>query len=503
MANPSSIGLYLLLTGFIVSCHVESTTPLYFGQGAMIGEVTDHSSIFQTRLTKTDTIIGGDIPGAEGWIRFSWWPTNYPGQRNSSPWLAAVPTHDFTVKYQAHQLLNNTIYQYHAFACLDTLSKDDNKIRGFFRTNPGDLVQDSLSFVVVTGMNYYFFHYGKYDSKAAYVGPDKNLGYPALASIANLQPDYFIGTGDNVYFDHPTTKNYSSAINEGKNPSPGMFTGKEVISERGMRRKYHLQFCQPRFRKLFASVGTYWEKDDHDYRVNDSDPYIDFPISHELGIKNFREQLPVVDPSKSEAETYRTHRLNRDVQLWFLEGRDFRSANESPDGPGKTIWGDKQKVWLQETLLSSDAKYKLIISPTPMVGPDDARKRDNHVNPRGFRKEGEAFFEWLSGNKFSTDRLFIICGDRHWQYHAIHPSGYQEFSCGALVDANARSGRLAGDSLSTDPDGIIRQKYIQGSEDQASGGFLHVKSSLLELGSGLIFDFYDEQGALLYEFTAD
>ena len=150
--------------------------------------------------------------------------------------------------------------------------------------------------------------------------------------------------------------------------------------------------------------------------------------------------------------------------------------------------------------MASDAKFKLIISPTPLVGPDDAYKKDNHVNTLGFRTEGEAFFQWLRANEFSPDELFIICGDRHWQYHAIHPSGYQEFSCGALVDANSRAGRLAGDPNSTDPDALINQMYVQGNSESATGGFLELVIRPTQESSTVTFNFFDEWGVSLYSF---
>ena len=93
---------------------------------------------------------------------------------------------------------------------------------------------------------------------------------------------------------------------------------------------------QPRFQDLFAEVGTYWEKDDHDYRLNDADPFTDFPISHELGISSFKEQLPITDPKDKNALTYRTYRMNKDVQIWMLEGRDYRSANKDKLGSGQS-----------------------------------------------------------------------------------------------------------------------------------------------------------------------
>ena len=266
----------------------------------------------------------------------------------------------------------------------------------------------------------------------------------------------------------------------------------------GMRKKYHEQFAQPRFIELFASVPTYWEKDDHDYRVNDCDPHIDFPISHALGVRNFREQLPVVDPTDENAETYRTYQVNSLLQIWLVEGRDFRSANAAPDGPEKMLWGQKQVAWLKETLIQSTATFKILISPTPMIGPDDVSKRDNHANINGSRYERDMFFSWLLENGFLQKLFYIVCGDRHWQYHSIDPTGFEEFSCGALVDANSRIGRKPGDEKSTDPDAQIKQPYFQ---DPASGGFL--KFVVTPDPPRLKFIYFDENGSELYHYQKE
>jgi len=93
--------------------------------------------------------------------------------------------------------------------------------------------------------------------------------------------------------------------------------------------------------------------------------------------------------------------------------------------------------------------------------------------------------------------FYILCGDRHWQYHALHPTGIEEFSCGALVDANSRLGRKPGDPKSTDPKGLIRQIYTQ---KERSGGFLEIKvtPATEDRPSTLKFLFRDELGTILY-----
>jgi alkaline phosphatase/alkaline phosphatase D len=132
-----------------------------------------------------------------------------------------------------------------------------------------------------------------------------------------------------------------------------------------------------------------------------------------------------------------------------------------------------------------------------MIGPDSNSKRDNHTNPKGFRHEGTQFFEWLKSNGFLERHFYVVCGDRHWQYHSRHPTGFEEFSCGALVDANAIVGIRPGAPRSSDPRAEIQQFYTQ---REASGGFLMV-SVLPELKQNeavLEFTFFDERGVLQY-----
>ncbi len=492
----NSILRTLLIATVIVSCK-PVIQDIYLGQGIMAGEATSTSVILQSRLTVSDTLTNGDLTGKEGIARFEIDKDSTFNNPLYSYFTESRSENDFIIKRKVEGLEPGNKYFYRLQFGKDKNSLFESEV-ATFKTLPGPNSNTKLSLVVVTGMNYYKFHFGNYEEGTAYSEADKLRGYPALRAIHNLNPDYFIGTGDNVYFDHPNKANFDRAVNAGRNPNPGRYKGMEVVDEEGMRRKYHEQFVQPRFRELFNDVGTYWEKDDHDYRFNDADPYQEFPISHELGIKNFKEQLPVVSPDDINAKTYRTHRMSRDLQIWMLEGRDFRSSNQIEDGPDKTLLGIEQLNWLKETLVESDASFKLIISPTPMVGPDDAYKRDNHVNHEGFRYEGEEIFKWLVDNGFLNKNLYIICGDRHWQYHAMHPSGIEEFSTGALVDNNSRPGRLAGDPNSTDPDGLIKQFYIQGDVESSSGGFLSVE---VERKNGIptaTFRYYNEKAEMLY-----
>ena len=190
----------------------------------------------------------------------------------------------------------------------------------------------------------------------------------------------------------------------------------------------------------------------------------------------------------ADAPTYRTHRVSKKLQLWITEGRDYRSPNKMKDGPKKSLWGTEQRDWLKHTLKESDAEWKIIVSPTPMVGPDMGKKSDNHASLKGFRHEAESFFAWVKEN--SIENLLIFCGDRHWQYHSVHPSGVEEFACGALNDENSRLGVAPGDPKGTDPDALVKQLF---TSPKPQGGYLVVTS-----GRDLEVEFHNAEGKLLH-----
>lgn len=473
---------------------VPAASSVDHGQGEMAGRVTETSAILQSRLTQGTTLIDGDLSGSPGVARFELADNPEFKKSRKTRWIKASPDYDYIIKVEVAGLRPSTKYYYRL---LYGPERDDTS-KGrtcSFKTIGGKNAIQKTRFAVVTGMNYFFFHEGPYKPEDAYQGDDKHLGYPALEAIRKLEPDFFVGTGDTVYFDHPAKR-------KGSNRWMGVAWSDRAKTETEMRRKYHEQFIQPRFVALFADVPTYWEVDDHEYRYNDCDNTGDKMPTPEMGARNFREQLPVVDPADPTASTYATFRVSRDLQIWLVEGRLYRSPNKMPDGPDKTIWGETQKQWLKDTLLASDATFKILISPTPLVGPDDRSKRDNHTNLGGFRHEAQEFFDWLKQNGFLNKNFYILCGDRHWQYHAKHPSGFEEFSSGALVEANSRLGVKAGSPKSTDPEGKIRQYYCQ-LEGKPSAGFLMVTVSPKKEGAQALFEFYDEHGNLAYSHTKD
>ena len=464
--------IQLAIALFAIACLVETSDAddVFLGQGTMSGEVTATSVLLQTRLTGTTKLDADeDIPGVTGFASFQWGESEELIDSNQTPFYQASNTHDHIIRSELTDLRPATRYYYRVVYGGTAEATKFGPVCSF-KTLPGAELPTTVRFIVGSCMNYNKFMYGKAGNAGDVITAteeDKRLGFPAFESMKSHEPDFFIGTGDIVYYDNK--------INSA-----------ETVKQ--LRQCWHEQFRFPRMIEFFRHVPGYWSKDDHDFRFNDSDNASERLPLPRTGIELFREQLPIVTMEDSTSPTYRTHRVNRDLQIWLSEGRDYRSPNRMPDGPDKTLWGAEQLGWLKSSLKASDAKWKILVTPTPMVGPDSAKKKDNHTNLGGFRHEANEFFDWLAAN--GIDRFMTICGDRHWQYHSIHPSGVEEFACGALNDENARVGVLPGSPNGTDPEGLIKQPYTY---PKPSGGYLLVQAS-----EELVFEFRNAKGKLLH-----
>ena len=237
---------------------------------------------------------------------------------------------------------------------------------------------------------------------------DLKNGHKIYPSMLKINPDFYVHTGDVEYYDKP---------------------GPYALTEDLMRFKWDRLFALPFQRHFFTQITTYFIKDDHDTLCDDVYPGMTYgTVPFERGLEIFdKEQFPEND------KRYKTVRWGKDLQVWLVEGRNFRSKNSEPDGPDKTIWGKEQKQWLFSTLEKSNASFKIIITPTPILGPDRKNKNDNYANS-GFKYEGDQIREFINQQK----NVFICNGDRHWQYVTHLPeTNLWEFSCGAGSDSHA------------------------------------------------------------------
>jgi alkaline phosphatase D len=440
--------------------------------GARVGEITPSSAIVWARLTKHSVRNNGGVvfegkgnrqkpavvdmdvaeiegacPGAKGQIRLLYHPHADRTKAIQSPWRDVSEDTDFATHFSLSELEPATEYHYSIETREAEQSQENLPLSGKFVTAPRVTSPSELRFCVMTCQGYPDRGH-----------PDGHDIYPAMQA---LNPAFVVLTGDVVYYD---------------NDPP------QAVNAELARLHWERMFSLPRQRKLLLSCGTYWLKDDHDTLKNDSWPGAKAgKLTFAEGQKIFQQQTPLM------GKGYRTFRWGRDLQIWLTDGRDNRSPNNSPDGPSKTIWGEEQKEWFKSTMKASDATWRVLISPTPLVGPDREGKNDNHAN-RGFSHEGNELRDWLQVN--APDNFLVLCGDRHWQYHSVHPeTGLHEFSVGPA--SNEHAGGTPGHN----------PKYHR--FHRVKGGFASVSCSRSGDKSRLRVIHHDVHGQAVYEWQQE
>ncbi|MFL3657894.1 MAG: alkaline phosphatase D family protein [Opitutales bacterium] len=415
LKSINRIALALLLSPLLASA-LEGP---FLGTGVKVGEADTNSVIVWVRLTESPKAdfdrlpiftqgLTSDIkdsgsmpcdvaPGTPGEYRVHHWlESKGDKSKRSSAWTKVGPKTDFIGQLHLINLKPGENYAYQVETRHIGSSKTASKANGTFNTAPLKKAKGPIRFIVTTCQAIRSIDSGE-------------QGHSTYRQMLDFDPHFLVHTGDIVYYDKaPLAKNLAQA-----------------------RAKWNLMFSYSYNQSFHQNVTSYFMKDDHDTLKNDcwlGQTYGD--LTFEEGLDIFREQVPM------GKETYRTYRWGKDVQIWMTENRDFRSANTDPDGPNKTILGEKQKAWLKETILASDATYKFVISPGPLVGPDKFGKKDNHSN-EVFAHEGQELRNFLSQQK----NTFVICGDRHWQYCSKDPdTGLLELGCGAINDQHDYGG---------------------------------------------------------------
>jgi alkaline phosphatase D len=61
---------FLCLFALSLGCMPAATAQIFLGQGVIAGEVTTNSVLLHTRLTASESLQDGDVPGIRGVVRF-------------------------------------------------------------------------------------------------------------------------------------------------------------------------------------------------------------------------------------------------------------------------------------------------------------------------------------------------------------------------------------------------------------------------------------------------
>ena len=315
-----------------------------FATGIKIGEVTPNSALIWARLASVETADSQSkksvAPGSPGAVRLRYWPEGEADRRTELPGTPVSADRDHTCQIPLTGLTPNTTYLLEAIAYSVT-GVESARVKGGFKTPPAADTVSDVSAVLVTCQGHETID-------------DPIAGHWVYQHMLTHDPDFFVHTGDVVYYDkaiaYPASKTVAAA-----------------------RERWNRMFAYTWNRDFHTRVSSYFMKDDHDTLKNDCWPGQTYgDLTWEQGLKVWAEQIP-----QSE-KPYRTFRWGKNLQVWFPENRMHRSDNAMEDGPEKTIWGKEQKAWLKRTLLESVATFagSRLIAPEQQAVDDRQHQSD-------------------------------------------------------------------------------------------------------------------------------
>jgi len=182
----------------------------------------------------------------------------------------------------------------------------------------------------------------------------------------------------------------------------------DFFSEWGLWYRAHRDRSVPVLRNFLKAMPQVAIWDDHDYGPNNiGSNYVLKDVSRRIW------QSYWCNPSYGEnGQGVYTMMSWGDVDLFLTDGRWWRSPDrekDSVDGrpnPGKTMFGRQQLQWLKNSLLYSNAPFKIIVVGSQVLNPVSPYDR-----LRAFSVEYQELMSFLETNRISG--VVFLTGDRH------------------------------------------------------------------------------------------
>jgi alkaline phosphatase D len=428
-------------------------------QGLAVGDVTATSALPWVRT---------DGPS---WVQVEWAPSSAwdsPSKAGTNlstvartPRVSTTADSDFTASILLEQMIPGTRHQYHIF--IGRLGDAQNHVEaklaavGEFTTLPDAATSTPVTFAWSGDLG---------GQQRCRQGPDS---YPIFNVMRRQDLDFFLFLGDTIYSDNACT-------------SPPNELGADFVATNlnEYRARHRYQRGAESLRRFLATVPVYAIWDDHEVRNNFAGPFDDWMPT---GRQALREYWPISSGAEDRHRLYRNVRYGKDLELFILDTRQYRSRNADPDGPTKTMLGTAQLTWLLDSLKLSTATWKVIATSVPLSVPKGGGTsvpgNDGWAggpDGTGFERERQVLVDAILNRNMKN--VVFLGGDVHWvQANAYDPNqdgvvDFHEFVAGPL---SARHGRLTAASETLHPVPLINE----GGYDNF--GVVRVTKSALEV----------------------
>ncbi|WNO52416.1 alkaline phosphatase D family protein [Stakelama saccharophila] len=205
---------------------------------------------------------------------------------------------------------------------------------------------------------------------------------PIWGAVLRSEPDLFLWLGDNIYAD--------SRI-------PGVMA--EIY-----RRQRDVAGAQPVLRQV--PQLAIW--DDHDFGEGGADRTF---ATREQSLALFKQYWANPAYGLPDAPGVFFRYSYGGTDFFFLDDRYYRDPNDMPQSAEKTQIGAAQREWLQQSLLESDAPFKLVIAGGGWTRTQPDEQPVGWGSWASFLHERNALFDFIRDNRIGG--VVLLSGDTH------------------------------------------------------------------------------------------
>ncbi len=327
--------------------------------GLQIGDVIDSRAIVWSRADRAARMI----------VEWSQDETFKRARKIRGP--HALDVSDFTSRIDLSGLpADSEIFVRVAYEDLDSGRATSEPVLGKFRTPPSK--RRNLRFV--------------WSGDTAGQGWGIDLGFGGMKiyeAMRQVQPDFFIHSGDTIYADGPMLEHVTDGAgnliwtNDYLDAVPEKLKVAETLHE--YRRNHLYNRYDANVQRFSAEVPQIWQWDDHEVTNNWSDSkMLDSRYTEQRvqtltarATRAFLEHSPMRWYSQVESERiYRHIPYGRDLDVFVVDMRSYRGPNsynlQDRQSAETAFLGKPQLAWLKHKLQQSRTTWKVIAADMPL-----------------------------------------------------------------------------------------------------------------------------------------
>jgi alkaline phosphatase D len=252
-------------------------------------------------------------------------------------------------------------------------------------------------------------------------------GMKTYGTIAALEPDVFIHSGDRIYADNPLPERIE--LPDGSSWKNIVTPAKSKVAETldEFRGNYAYNFLDDHVKRLAARVPTIVQWDDHEVRNNWFPGQIiedgRYQERRASVLATYARRAMLECSPMRQGPIHRALSFGPHVDIFVLDARSFRNPNgKNREEGGAAMLGEEQLSWLRGELASSKATWKILACDMSvgLVITDDGTTQEAFANgdgpPLGRETELAALLSFIKDKRIRN--VLWVTADVH--YAAAH-----------------------------------------------------------------------------------